>query len=230
MVTHRKKRFLFFSVLDNPKFSDLFLLMSIVHVVEPENAFIIKPHFYKLPDHNLDYKDVLTYVAVRSFNHVASNTCYPSYQTIADKACVSKKFVMQSVERLDQSGYLSVHKSKKARVSNYYMFKQAHSFDRVPYQIFKTEDLNAHERGMLLCLRQFFQGLKNLQAFRDIKDMAASLGLSYKTVYSQLMSLIEKGYIAVDGNLYQLSGKLNWFFINKSDKEAKEKELQFIIS
>ena len=74
------------------------------------------PYLLHLPQQCLQYKDILTYVALRSFDNEL-HECFPRHDTIALKAGMSRKFVIQSIKRLELANLITVKRSKKQRDS-----------------------------------------------------------------------------------------------------------------
>ncbi len=165
-----------------------------------KRQFISMPYFLKLNEQNLIYLDVLTYIALKSFDNPKSQ-CFPSYETIANKARLSKDFVIDSIKRLKQAKYIRVWRkygfqSKNKSYSNQYYFlkhrKQDYSF-MIPREVLNDEALHAYEKAMLICLFQF--SFTPYELTGSIKTFADNLGLTYKMVYRQYNSLVAKGYI-----------------------------------
>lgn len=195
-------------------------------------AFIAKPHFFKeqtkfkINDSKIEYTDVLTYVALRSFNNVQFNSCFPSLETIATRAGISKKFVSKSIERLEAAEFISVFRSGKLRVGNRYTFRKFRNFDKIPYDIFSYSELSLYEKSMLLCLREV--GLTPVDIEGTIKELADIIGITYKTLYCQLNSLIQKGYVKRRSSNWHSLLKVNWNY--KEDFGKVVQPYQFILS
>ena len=185
------------------------------------------PDFLLLTDQNLQYLDVLVYTAFKWFNNDAEDKCFPMHETVGKLAGLSRRFVINSVKRLEDAGIISVVRSKKIREPNHYYFAPPHRnkrLEKIPKDFFKlTADLSSCERAMLLCLRQFFHhGFAQFIQSKPTEFFAKWLGLSTPTVRKQLNGLFAKGYISkryVNGRsqkkndvwLY-LTAKLNWDF------------------
>ena len=106
--------------------------------------FVIKPNFNNLSEYRLKYTDILTYITIRSFYNSKDKYCYPSYNTIASLAKLSKKFVGESVKRLDKAGFLDIWKIGNVRVSHSYMFCDVVAFQKIPYQLFQATELTSN--------------------------------------------------------------------------------------
>lgn len=196
-------------------------------------AFIAKPHFFKeetklkINDSKIEYTDVLTYVALRSFNNVKANSCFPALQTIGEKAGISKKFVSKSIERLEAAEYISVFRSGKLRIGNRYSFRKFRYFDMIPTDIFSCNDLSLYEKSMLLGLREIGHTPVDLKG--TINELASMLGITYKTLYCQLNSLIQKGYIKRKSSNWHRLLKVDWNFEEKVNRDVNSNSF-FVMS
>ncbi|MBB2151710.1 helix-turn-helix domain-containing protein [Pedobacter gandavensis] len=191
-------------------------------------AFIVKPLFTNFHNTKLKYLDVLTFVAIRSFNNKSNNDCYPSQQTIASLSGLSERFVTKSIARLEEEKHLYVYRSGRYTApnkseSNRYTFPHCDQFDQVPYELFKTKDLTVYERAMLLLIKQF--NVSPVDVYGTINDFSDILGLTYSTISTQYKSLCLKGYL--DGSRLKKKRtqllKIDWAFpeylkINKIQK------------
>jgi len=179
--------------------------------------------------------DALVYAALKSFNSqfayekmfrpkdIYSEGCFPAIATIAKQAGLSKGTVVTSLKRLEAANFITVTRFGKKRIANHYWFPDLDNCFTIPFKLFMAEDLTASEKAMLICIRQFYIGVELACMFTEvISQIARHLGLSYKTVYTQYISLVEKGYVIDKVELYkkdyqkrtiQLSDKLNWIFL-----------------
>lgn len=187
------------------------------------DAFIKMPFLARFELQGLNYKDVLTYITVRSFNNVVSDRCYPSYETIAKRMGCGKQFIMESVDRLEQAEHIKVIHSEKARLSNRYLFPALETFIKIPYEIFHL-DLNVNEKAMLLCIKNAAWDINEYHG--NFYDLGKRLGVSYNVVYKQCCNLVQNGFIDVIKQkmgqakrmIIKLTDKVNW------DLKAKEME------
>src|SRR5687767_11159228 len=118
--------------------------------------FIIKPFFNNLSDYRLNYKDILTYITLRSFYNSKDKYCFPSYETIAKRAQLSKTFITQSIKRLEAAGFIEIWKVGKVRVRHCYKFSKLDQYQKIPYAFLDLGDLTTSEKAMLLLLREHF--------------------------------------------------------------------------
>lgn len=192
------------------------------------DRFVLLPSYNNFSKIGLHYKDLLTYISIRSFNNGQIDLCIPSLDTISKRSGMNKRTTMQSIIRLQRSGFLKVKKSNKKKVSNEYEFIKCNVFCQIPYTIFDAEDLSYSQKAMLIALRQLFDSV-NLKSYNNLSDMAFMLGLTYKTVYTQYKSLVKNGYIEeetitkVSGQkkkIITLSSKINWKYLRTEIKSA----------
>jgi len=197
-----------------------------------EGQFVCLPQLLNLNELNVKYTDILVYVALRSFD--GSEGCFPSYESIAERAKCSRSFVVQAVKRLEAAKLITVQRSKKKfniekTPVNKYEFTEYYMFERIPYSFFDLE-LNLHDKAMLLNLRQFFQ-MGAITPFYKIKDLANKLGLSYKVIHQRVKSLISKGYMAhverkpnrdITYYRYEFTDKFKWIYGYQRGSVTKE--------
>ena len=204
---------------------------------EFNDRFILLPSINTKAMQGLHYKDLLTYITIRSYNNSTTDWCIPSLDTISERAGMNKKTIIKSIKRLERAGYLEVKRTIKRRESNEYKFARVNVFCQIPYSLFDVDELNSSQKAMLLCLRQCFDNI-NLECMPgSLSNMAIMLGLTYKTVYTQYKILLERGYInelatirksGKTKKIIQLSEKLNWKYERKihKDKESTD-DLKF---
>jgi DNA-binding MarR family transcriptional regulator len=169
-----------------------------------DNQFVPIPNFYKLDKQPIQYLDILIYTALKSFDN-DDKDCFPKHETIAKRAGMSKRFVINSIKRLEAGEFLTVLRSDKKRTSNHYSFKKYDHFEMIPFDLLSQQDLTPNEKAILIGLRQFFiHG--PLQCMDDISFFAKWLGLTYNTISPLYMSLVEKGYIKETQKIYKGKG------------------------
>ncbi|WP_276345623.1 helix-turn-helix domain-containing protein [Daejeonella sp. JGW-45] len=143
----------------------------------------------------LNYKDQLIYLSIRSFYNTKDKYCYPSYKAIAKRAGVSDKTVSASVKRLDAAKMLEIWKVGKSRHYHAYKFPESDCMQKIPYAILEIPDLTMHERSMLITLFEYLN--EDYKTHLTITELETASGESYKTINTQLKSLQMKGYITV---------------------------------
>ncbi len=185
-----------------------------------KQRFVLKPCFNNLSEYRLNYKDILTYVTVRSFYNSTDKYCYPSYQTLAKRSGLSKKFIAESVQRLECASLLDIWRVGKVRIKHCYKFNDDGQYQKIPLQIFDETALTSNEKGILLLLREYCNSM--FECSKSISEISTSSGLTYRTIHRQFKSLILKGYVVeveredpldkTIEKLFKLTDKLNWSF------------------
>ena len=191
--------------------------------------WVALPYFLLIDKKKLKYQDALIYITIRSFLNGESGDCFPSFETIALKAGVSRNFVIQSIKRLRSSGLIDYTTSKATRDknnSNKYSFEELYGFEQIPVSFFQLNELTWPEKSILLSIRQFFsQGW--LTTTFSMTEMAYWIGITYKSLYTQFMKLISKGYIEevikYGRKRYILTSKVEWITGQKKPNQIKNK-------
>ncbi|MCX3266465.1 helix-turn-helix domain-containing protein [Pedobacter agri] len=184
--------------------------------------FVALPRITKLNELKIRYVDILTYTALKSFN--GEEGCFPSYESIAERATCSRNFIVASIKRLERSGLINIRKNRKRVVRdrlpvNEYTFKRYDTFNAIPYEIFDI-DINLYDKAMLLVIQQFFyEG--TIRPFYTLNRIASELGVSTKIVYQRFQSLVDLGYVTKTkqskrrwsyGDKYTLSNEVKWIW------------------
>lgn len=190
--------------------------------MDNSNRFVMKPKFTNLSEQGLNYKDILTYIAIRSYYNHTDKYCYPSYKALSQLSGLSRKFLSLSVKRLDKSGFIQLWKVGTKRVSHWYLFNAILNYQRIPLTLFAAP-ITVHEKSILLILSEHCES--GSTCYLSITEIAALSGLSYRTIYRQYQALRLKGYI-LEGmyadpleetliKYFKLTDKLKWNLSSK---------------
>jgi hypothetical protein len=197
-----------------------------------KGQYVLLPFVRNLKEQGLEYRDMLTYLSLRSFNNVHKG-CFPSHTAIGKKVGMSRDYVIDSIARLEDSRLISVKRSDQKHKSNYYNFEELISPLKVPIAFFGITDLTTPEKSMLLCLSRILI----LGSLYTIKRMSQELGLTEQQVYKQYRGLLNKGYIKErlikKTKVRSLNyDKLSWRFSDNIDDEevSLEPKLRLKIS
>lgn len=159
--------------------------------------------------------DVLTYITIKSYYNYDKKNCFPAIDTIAERMGASRSLVIDSTTRLVKAGF--IRKTKRFKESNLYSFKGFDTVDKIPVEVLDL-DLSVYEKAMLILLRQCCEGTR-INVHGNITQIANKLGLTYKTVYTQLSALIDKGYVEelpknrrYGNQVYILSRLIDWSY------------------
>lgn len=90
--------------------------------------------------------------------------------------------------------------------------------NKIPLEVLSS-DLSMYEKSMLIILRQFCVGTPVDLFYHNTKQIAKDLGVTYKTVYTQVQLLIRKGYVeekmcsfTKKVNGYRLTARVDWYY------------------
>lgn len=177
------------------------------------------PDFLQIDQQKLKYSDALTLLTIRSHNNTNRAYAHPSYERLAEVSGLGRTFIVQSVKRLEQAGFLHITHSKRQGRCNRYHFGKLDHFERIPPALLQVKELSTYEKAMLICLRQFFNhGL--LQSAYRVSEFAKFIGIGYRAVDRQFKSLMAKGYISekinrnkrgeITTQSYLLTDKIDW--------------------
>lgn len=186
-------------------------------------SFIYKPNFGNLADKGLQYKDVITYIGIRSFYNEKDKFCFPSYRTLVKRIGCSIKFLRESIERLQTSGYLQILKVSSMRPRHYYKFEDVGTFTRIPFEMLTDDELKIGEKATLAVLQEY---CSSGVSYTKLEDVAIQAGLSFRTLTSNFQTLLLKGYVveyffedllnSTVVKTFRLTTKLKWNSTTKS--------------
>lgn len=158
------------------------------------DRFILKPDFHNLGELGLDYKDLLTYITIRSFNNSKSKYCYPSYRAISKLSGLSTHFIGKSRKRLRDAGVLNswaiVGRRRKAF---WYMFENVSGLSKVPYELLVDRDLSTNEKSILILLSEY---CKQGYCWESLTEIADKAGVTLRIMNLHYQTLLLKGYIS----------------------------------
>ncbi len=157
------------------------------------DRFILKPDFHNLGELGLDYKDLLTYITIRSFYNPDSKYCYPGYRAISKLSGLSTHFIAKSIKRLNEAGILKVLPViGRRRKAYWYVFGNISGLSRVPLELLVDKDLTTNEKSILVLLFEYCKHGFCSESLAEITDRS---GVSYRVLKSHYQSLILKGFI-----------------------------------
>lgn len=174
------------------------------------DRFILKPDFYNLGELGLDYKDLLTYITIRSFYNSKSKYCYPSFRAISKLSGLSTYFVGKSMKRLRDAGILDVWVVGGRRKKAYwYMFENISGLNKVPYELLLDYDLTTNEKSILILLSEYCKQGFCSDSIAEIVDKS---GVSQRVIETWYQTLLLKGYIAESIYEDPLEGTISKYF------------------
>ena len=174
------------------------------------DRFILKPDFYNLGELGLDYKDLLTYITIRSFYNSKSKYCYPSFRAISKLSGLSTYFVGKSMKRLRDAGILDVWAVGGRRKKAYwYMFENISGLNKVPYELLMDYDLATNEKSILILLSEYCKQGFCSDSTAEIADKS---GVTHRVIETWYQTLLLKGYIAESIYEDPLEGTISKYF------------------
>lgn len=153
---------------------------------------VLKPLFGNLKEKNLVYKDILTYITIRSFYNSISKFCYPSLKDISTLSGLSTKVVKSSIKRLENAGYLNTQDVSKSWARRIYTFENDLVFQKVSLDLLLEKDLSPSEKAFFLLVMEYAQD----ESYDSPQDIAQKTGMSYTTCFQLYKSILTKGYIS----------------------------------
>jgi len=91
--------------------------------IEKKSWYFFRMQELVFEDQNLDSYDKLIYAVISKYSDMDTGICYPSLNTIAEKASCSKDRTIKSIKNLKKAGYIKVKNRKdedKGNKSNLY--------------------------------------------------------------------------------------------------------------
>ena len=142
----------------------------------------------------LSPKDLLVYVAIKSFMNKDSLECFPSLETIVEVSGVSKPTVRKAIDNLKATGYITVRKQGR---SNIYKFNPYKNFEPFSYEFLKDKTLDANIKAFLVATQQSMykdeKGIGKL-TYTD-KELGDIINLDKRTVAKYHKTLKEQGLL-----------------------------------
>lgn len=106
----------------------------------------------KMNEQDLEPKDQLIYLVLKSHYNGTTGECFPSLQTIASEAGTSIPTVRESIKNLQNSGYIDI---KKVGRQNYYTFKKYINFESFTPEFLEHKDITFKTKAYLVACQQF---------------------------------------------------------------------------
>lgn len=145
----------------------------------------------KMAEKDLDPKDQLIYVVIKSFQNGKTLECFPSLQTIASKSGASIPTIRASIKRLEEKEYITVE--KKGR-SNYYKFNSSKQFEPFSPEFINRQDISLTTKAYLVASQQFM--------FKDVEGIGK---ISYpNTEFSKKIHMAESTIRKCDKELEKI--------------------------
>ena len=139
-------------------------------------------------------KDLLIYVTIK--RHLNSNTkkAFPALTTICAESGVSINSVRKSIDKLKQTGYISVEKEGR---KNIYIFNDYKSFEPFSYEFLDHKDLSYEEKSYILASQQYMY--KDIEGEGKISltnsELSNKINITERSIVNYNNSLERKGFL-----------------------------------
>lgn len=172
-------------------------------------------------------KDLLIYVCIKKFMNKDTKEAFPSQDTIAKLAGVSRPTVKKSVDILVKYGYISIRKEGR---KNIYKFNSYKNFEPFSYDFLDMEDIDSAEKALIVSSQQ--KMYKDMEGYGKITmsdtDLAEHLNISTKTLTRTQNSLVKKGYL--DLIKTNIKDPITGLFINEKLYHLNELEQAIVFT
>ena len=92
-------------------------------------------------------KDAVVYLTLRKYENWETHETFVSIATIAEKLHLSRKYVLEAVDRLEKAGYIAISKGRNNR--NIYHFNEYKTFQGFSDEFLDNPNLSIEEKGYL---------------------------------------------------------------------------------
>lgn len=175
---------------------------------------ILKPMFGNLKDQNLKLKDILTYMAIRSFQNSEDKYCYPKYSQIAKLCGMSVKMIKPSLQRLNDAGLIEIKEVQSSWCKRVYCFKYDRKYQGVSLKYLLNSLLTIQEKAFIYLLAEYAHD--NVSC--SLKDVSERAGINYTTCVKLFKSLKNQDLVTeafdYDVNSNDLLG---WIILKSKD-------------
>ena len=146
-----------------------------------------------LVSEGLTVNDPYVYVCIKQYMNNETKMAFPSIVTLMKDSGLTKKTLLESIDRLENAGYITVIRS--VGKSNKYQFSEYKRFEVYSYDFLRQENLTHKERAYLITMQQFmyknpYTGLGCVSM--STKEVCDRTGLNYRTIKKYETSLSEK--------------------------------------
>lgn len=161
-----------------------------------------KPQHIQVPndmckEHNLDPTDVYVYSYLKTYMNKDTYEAFPSMETLAKDAGVSKTTVNKAIKNLVANGDISVRKGGR---KNVYKFNpSSKNFEMFTYKFMRDVDLTSQQRIYIILTQQYMY--KDEEGYGKLtysnQELSEEIGLSASTIYRRNKELEDKGILQV---------------------------------
>lgn len=194
----------------------------------------------KMAENNLEPKDQLIYLSIRSFMNKDSKSCFPSLQKIAERSGASVPTIRASIKRLEEEQYILV--KKKGRGQEYF-FNELKKFEPFSPEFMKKDDISFTTKSYLVASQQYmYTDVKGLGKMSYAnRDLSKKINMPESTIRKCNQELERKQYLTIIKNecrdletgcktdtkifdLNKLGQAIIWTLKNHEDRITKNSE------
>lgn len=153
----------------------------------------------KMAENELEPKDQLVYLGIRSFMNNETKSCFPSLQKIADKVGASIPTIRKSISLLEEKDYIKV--TKKGRGQEYH-FNELKKFEPFSPEFLEHNDLSFTTKSYLVASQQYMY--KDIEGLGKISysnaDLSKQINMPETTIRRCNQELERKDYLTIIKN------------------------------
>lgn len=171
--------------------------MEIKNKIKMEN----KERFVQLPKGEEVLKDItpqdqLIYLAIRSFMNKDTMECFPSLDTIAERAGASVPTIRKCIKNLQDKDYLKVIKTGR---SQKYRFNKLKQFEPFSYDFLNNKDLSFTNKAFLAAAQTYMYDKESGtgKISYNKMELAEKINMSYRSVVKNTNELVKKDIMSL---------------------------------
>ena len=153
----------------------------------------------KMAENDLEPKDQLIYVVIKSFQNEKTKECFPSLQKIADKSNASIPTIRASIKRLEEKNYITIEKRGR---SNYYLFNPSKYFEPFSPKFINKEDISFTTKSYLIASQQYMY--KDIEGLGKISysnmELSEKINMPESTIRKCNKELERNNYLTIIKN------------------------------
>ena len=153
----------------------------------------------EMAKNELNPKDQLIYLAIKSFQNGQTGLCNPSLQKIAERSGASIPTIRASIKRLEEKDYISI--SKKGR-SQEYSFSSYKNFEPFSKEFLEKEDLSFTTKSYLVASQQYMY--QDVKGYGKISfpntELSEKINMPESTIRKCNQELKRKNYLTIIEN------------------------------
>lgn len=149
-------------------------------------------HVRKPIQMNVDPKDQLVYLYIRSFLNDKTKVCNPGIAAIQKKFGISKDKIQESIQHLKDSGWIET--VPKGRGVNYIFLKNVDHYEKFSNKFLENRNMSITKKSILIALQDYMwrdNGELGVITYSDM-ELAEKLNIPYSTLKRNLSELEEE--------------------------------------